>query len=43
MVRPEAAKTASRSSVAVAVRRTCTDSPRASVICEATVRCQIIS
>ncbi len=55
MVRPDAENTASRSATSpvpstasatgavVDARRTWTDSPRASVICEATVRCQISS
>ena len=43
IVRPVAANSASRPSVVVAPRRTGTVSPRASVICEAIVRCQISS
>ena len=43
MVRPLAENTASRPSAAVPPSRTVTDSPRASLIWEATVRIQISS
>ena len=42
-MRPDAANSTGRPSFVVAPSRTDTDSPRASVICEAIVRCQISS